>query len=63
MNSKTPISGGPQGTTPEQQLRLLADNLPALIAYFTIDGLRCQFANKAYVSAFAHDGFNREAIS
>ena len=59
MNSKTPISGGPQGTTPEQQLRLLADNLPALIAYFTIDGLRCQFANKAYVSAY---GFTIESI-
>ena len=59
MNSKTLISGGPQGTTPEQQLRLLADNLPALIAYFTIDGLRCQFANKAYVSAY---GFTIESI-
>ena len=59
MNSQMPISGGPKGTTSEQQLRLLADNLPALIAYFTINGLTCQFANKAYVTAY---GFTIESI-
>ena len=54
MNSDTPIQNGKNPATPEQQLRLLADNLPALIAYFTVDGLICQFANKAYATAYAN---------
>ncbi len=45
--------------TAAQQLRLLADNLPAFIAYFTIENLRCQFANKAYAQTY---GFNTESI-
>ncbi len=53
MSFDTPIHSGKSAATPEQQLRLLADNLPALIAYFTIDGLICQFANTAYASAYA----------
>ena len=53
MSSDTPIHSGKSAATPEQQLRLLADNLPALIAYFTVDGLICQFANKAYATAYA----------
>jgi len=33
-------------------LRLLADSLPALIAYFRVEDLRCEFANKAYAASF-----------
>src|SRR5438128_1934494 len=32
----------------EQQIRMLADNVPVLIAYFAAVDLRCLFANKAY---------------
>ncbi len=32
--------------------RLLADNVPALVAYYRLDDLRCQFANKAYSQRF-----------
>jgi diguanylate cyclase (GGDEF)-like protein/PAS domain S-box-containing protein len=36
-------------------LRLLADSLPALIAYYTLDGFRCRFANAAYAAAYQLD--------
>lgn len=36
-------------------LRLLADNVPALIAYYSIDGLRCEFANAAYAKTYTGD--------
>ena len=39
----------------EQQMRLLADNVPVLIAYFDAVGLRCQFANKAYAQMWGWD--------
>jgi diguanylate cyclase (GGDEF)-like protein/PAS domain S-box-containing protein len=35
--------------------RLLADNVPALIAYYSADGFRCRFANKQYAQAFGRD--------
>ena len=35
--------------------RLLADNVPVLIAYYEIDGLRCRFANKQYARTFGMD--------
>jgi diguanylate cyclase (GGDEF)-like protein/PAS domain S-box-containing protein len=35
------------------RLRLLADNLPALIAYFRTDELICDFCNVAYASAYS----------
>ncbi len=35
--------------------RLLADNVPVLIAYYEIDGLRCRFANKQYARTFGFD--------
>ena len=35
--------------------RLLADNVPALIAYYEIDGFRCRFANKQYARTFGLD--------
>ena len=36
-------------------LSLLADNVPALIAYYSADGFRCRFANKQYAQAFGRD--------
>ena len=38
-----------------QLLRLLADSIPALVAYFVRDNLRCMFANKAYARNFGLD--------
>ena len=38
-----------------QLLRLLADSIPALVAYFVRDNFRCQFANKAYAINFGLD--------
>jgi PAS domain S-box-containing protein len=35
--------------------RLLADNVPVLIAYYSASDFRCQFANKAYASTFGRD--------
>ena len=34
----------------EQEIRMLADNVPALIAYFDAKDLHCRFANKAYAN-------------
>ena len=36
-------------------LRLLADSIPALVAYFARENLRCIFANKAYAHNFGLD--------
>ena len=36
-------------------LRLLADNVPALISYYSVDGLRCEFANNAYAKTYSND--------
>lgn len=36
-------------------LRLLADNVPALISYYSIDGERCEFANTAYARTYSRD--------
>ena len=35
--------------------RLLADNVPALIAYYSADEFRCRFANKQYARTFGRD--------
>ena len=42
-----------------QLLRLLADSIPALVAYFASDSFRCVFANKAYATNF---GLNEQSI-
>ena len=36
-------------------LRLLADSVPALIAYYSADDLKCEFANAAYASTYSSD--------
>jgi len=38
-----------------EQFRLLADNVPVLIAYYEASGFRCLFANKQYARAFGRD--------
>ncbi len=40
-------------------LRLLTDNMPALIAYYNVKDLRCQFANAAYAKTY---GFDTQSI-
>ncbi len=42
----------------EQQIRMLADNVPAQIAYFAATDLRCLFANKAYANMWGWDEHN-----
>jgi diguanylate cyclase (GGDEF)-like protein/PAS domain S-box-containing protein len=39
----------------EQQIRMLADNVPALIAYFDAEDMKCLFANKAYAQMWGWD--------
>ena len=39
----------------ERQIRMLADNVPVLIAYYDAQTLRCRFANKAYARMWGHD--------
>ncbi len=45
--------------TPPDLLRLVADNVPALIAYYELNDFRCVFANRAYAQAF---GFTEQSI-
>ena len=40
----------------EPLLRLLADNIPILIAYYRVEGLICEFANAAYARMYSKDG-------
>jgi diguanylate cyclase (GGDEF)-like protein/PAS domain S-box-containing protein len=39
----------------EAEIRMLADNVPVLIAYFDAKDLRCRFANKAYAHMWGWD--------
>jgi diguanylate cyclase (GGDEF)-like protein/PAS domain S-box-containing protein len=39
----------------EAEIRMLADNVPVLIAYFDAKELRCRFANKAYANMWGWD--------
>ena len=48
----------PRGTS-DALLRLIADSVPALIAYYDLPGLRCQFANQGYA---AYNGHSTESI-
>ena len=38
-----------------QEVRLLADNVPVLIAHFSAPDMRCLFANKAYAETWGRD--------
>ena len=37
------------------QFRLLANNLPAAIAYYERDGFTCRYANSGYAAMFGRD--------
>ncbi len=51
-------ASGPSGSS-DALLRLIADSVPALMAYYDIPGLRCQFANQGYA---AYNGHSTESI-
>ncbi len=53
MNDRAPPQT-PAETEP--LLRLLADNIPILIAYYRVEGLICEFANAAYARMYSKDG-------
>lgn len=38
-----------------RELRLLADNVPVMIAHFAASDMRCRFANKAYAAMWGRD--------
>ena len=48
-------STAPSAEPPAELLRLLADNVPVLIAYYRAEDFCCLFANQRYASAFGHD--------
>ncbi len=52
------IAPGPSGSS-DALLRLIADSVPALMAYYDQPGLRCQFANQGYA---AYNGHTTESI-
>ncbi|ART50709.1 GGDEF domain-containing protein [Acidovorax carolinensis] len=52
LTTEASISG-PQGSS-DALLRLIADSVPALMAYFDLPGLRCQFANQGYAAYNGH---------
>jgi diguanylate cyclase (GGDEF)-like protein/PAS domain S-box-containing protein len=49
---------GPGGSS-DSLLRLIADSVPALMAYYDVPGLRCQFANQGYA---AYNGHSTDSI-
>ena len=49
------LSTAPSAEPPAELLRLLADNVPVLIAYYRAEDFCCLFANQRYASAFGHD--------
>jgi diguanylate cyclase (GGDEF)-like protein/PAS domain S-box-containing protein len=53
-----PASASKKSARSSELLRLLADSIPALVAYFVRDEYRCVFANKAYARNFGLDEFS-----
>src|SRR6476660_6531445 len=49
---------GPPGSS-DALLRLIADSVPALMAYFDVPQLRCRFANQGYA---AYNGHSTDSI-
>ncbi|MDD2176673.1 EAL domain-containing protein [Acidovorax sp. D2M1] len=49
---------GPGGSS-DALLRLIADSVPAMMAYYDLPGLRCRFANQGYA---AYNGHSTESI-
>ena len=53
--ANAPASADVKTARSSHLLRLLADSIPALVAYFARENLRCIFANKAYAHSFGLD--------
>ena len=56
--ARTPLDTTLASRPPQAQValfRLLADNVPVLIAYYSASDFRCQFANRQYAQAFGRD--------
>ena len=49
----------PQASQGDVLLRLIADSVPALMAYYELPGLRCRFANQGYA---AYNGHSTQSI-
>lgn len=54
-----PLCGLPTKFDDVSMLRLIADSVPALIAYFEAESFRCRFANARYA---AYNGYTTESI-
>ena len=60
MPDSTNAANAPgQGGSSDSLLRLIADSVPALMAYYDLPGLRCQFANQGYA---AYNGHSTQSI-
>ena len=68
-NTTTDAQTPPPGEHSDSLLRLIADSVPALMAYFDLPDLRCRFANQGYAAYNGHSAASilgltvREAIS
>ncbi len=49
------VQASPSAQGQASLFRLLADNVPVLIAYYNATDFRCQFANKRYAETFGRD--------
>ena len=58
-DSSTAAQAPGQENASASLLRLIADSVPALMAYYDVPGLRCQFANQGYA---AYNGHSTESI-
>ena len=67
-NTTTDAQTPPPGEHSDSLLRLIADSVPALMAYFDLPDLRCRFANQGYAAYNGHSAASilgltvREAI-
>lgn len=57
--AEMPHPGEQSLSQPDSLLRLIADSVPALIAYYELHTLKCQFANQRYA---AYNGWTPETI-
>ena len=54
-NVREGLQASPSAQGQASLFRLLADNVPVLIAYYSATDFRCQFANKRYAETFGRD--------
>ena len=58
-NNSAANAPGQGGASDDALLRLIADSVPALMAYFDLPALRCRFANQGYA---AYNGHSTDSI-